>query len=142
MSIWSTIGQAIGTFCSAIWKGLQAVWGLVKKVFSTLLSWAGSILGWFGDIVAYLIVGVIVAFIWIFGDDDELDSQDDSEKDLGDKINDKLNNPKHKKIIIKVLFNKQTGNVSEKTEIETTDRISSEVKQQTGGERFAELEAE
>ena len=111
-------------------------------MFSTLLSWAGSILGWFGDIVAYLIVGVIVAFIWIFGDDDELDSQDDSEKDLGEKINDKLNNPKHKKIIIKGVFNKQTGKVSEKTEIETTDNISSEVKQQTGGERFAELEAE
>lgn len=142
MSILSTIGQAIGAFCVAVWKGLQAVWNFVKKVFSTLLSWTGSILGWFGNIAAYLIVGVIVAFIWIFGDDDDLEKPEDSEKDLGNKINDKLNNPKHKKIIIKGVFNKQTGKVSEKTEIESTDTISSDVKQQTGGERFAELEAE
>lgn len=142
MSIWSTIGQAIGAFCTAVWKGLQAVWGLIKKVVSTLLSWAGSILGWFGKIAAYLIVGVVVAFIWIFGDDDDLEGQDPSEKELGYKINNKLNNPNHKKIIIKGVFNKKTGEILDKTEIETTDTISSDVKKQTGGERFAELEAE
>lgn len=141
MSIWSTIGQAIGTFCTAIWKGLQAVWGLVKKVFTTLLSWAGSILGWFGKVAACLIVGVVVAFIWIFGDDDELGPQDEPEDELGRKIGEALGKP-HKKIVIKGVFNKQTGKVSEKTEIEATDVISSEVKQQTGCERFSELEAE
>lgn len=141
MSIWSTIGQAIGTFCTAIWKGLQAVWGLVKKVFTTLLSWAGSILCWFGEVAASLIVGVVVAFIWIFGDDDELGPQGEPEDELGRKIGDALGKP-HKKIVIKGVFNKQTGKVSEKTEIEATDVISSEVKQQTGCERFAELEAE
>lgn len=140
MSIWSTIGQAIGTFCTAIWKGLQAVWGLVKKVFTTLLSWAGSILGWFGEVAGSLIVGVVVAFIWIFGDDDELGPQDEPVDELGRKIGEALGKP-HKKIVIKGVFNKQTGKVSEKTEIEATDVISSEVKQQTGCERFAELEA-
>lgn len=142
MSIWSTIGQAIGAFCTAVWKGLLAVWGLIKKVVSTLLSWAGSILSWFGRIAAYLIIGVVVAFIWIFGDDDDLEDQDPSEVELGRKINDKLNNPEHKKIIIKGVFNKQTGQVIDKTEIETTNTISSDVKRQTGGERFAELEQE
>lgn len=141
MSIWSTIGQAIGTFCTAIWKGLQAVWGQVKKVFTTLLSWAGSILGWFGEVAGSLIVGVVVAFIWIFGDDDELGPQDEPVDELGRKIGEALGKP-HKKIVIKGVFNKQTGKVSEKTEIEATDVISSEVKQQTGCERFAELEAE
>ena len=142
MSIWTTIGDAISAFCTAVWKGLQAIWGIIKKVVSTLLSWAVSILGWFGKVAAYLIVGVIVAFIWIFGDDDDLENQDPSEEELGNKINDKLNNPKHKKIVIKGVFNKQTKEVLNKTEIESTDTISSDVKKQTGGERFAELEAE
>ncbi len=142
MSILSTIGQAISTFCIAVWKGLQAIWSLIKKVISTLLSWAVSILGWFSEIAAYLVVGVIVAFIWIFGDDDDLEAQNSSEKELGDKINDKLNNPKHKKIVIKGVFNKQTKEVLKQTELESTDSISSDVKRQTGGERFAELEAE
>lgn len=142
MSILSTIGQAIRTFCIAVWKGLQAIWSLIKKVISTLLSWAVSILGWFSEIAAYLVVGVIVAFIWIFGDDDDLEAQNSSEKELGDKINDKLNNPKHKKIVIKGVFNKQTKEVLKQTELESTDSISSDVKRQTGGERFAELEAE
>lgn len=141
MSILSTIGQAVGTFCAAIWKGLQAIWGSIKKVFSALLSWLESILDWFCDVVAYLVVGVIVAFIWIFGDDDELQKQDTSEIELGNKINDKLNNPSHKKIVIKGVFNKKTKEVMEKTEIESTDKISSDVIRQTGGERFAELEA-
>lgn len=142
MSIWSTIGQAISAFCTAVWKGLQAIWGIIKKVVSTLLSWAVSILGWFGKIAAYLIIGIVVAFIWIFGDDDDLEDQDPAEKTLGENINEKLNNPKHKKIIIKGVFNKETGKVLDKTEIETTDTISSDVKKQTGGDRFAELEAE
>lgn len=142
MSILSTIGQAISTFCIAVWKGLQAIWSLINKVISTLLSWAVSILGWFSEIAAYLVVGVIVAFIWIFGDDDDLEAQNSSEKELGDKINDKLNNPKHKKIVIKGVFNKQTKEVLKQTELESTDSISSDVKRQTGGERFAELEAE
>ena len=142
MSIWTTIGEAIGAFCTAVWKGLQAIWSIIKKVISTLLSWAVSILGWFGKIAAYLIVGVIVAFIWIFGDDDDLENQDPAEEELGNKINDKLNNPNHKKIVIKGVFNKQTKEVLNKTEIESTDAISSDVKKQTGGERFAELEAE
>lgn len=142
MSILSTIGQAIRTFCIAVWKGLQAIWSLIKKVISTLLSWTVSILGWFSEIAAYLVVGVIVAFIWIFGDDDDLEAQNSSEKELGDKINDKLNNPKHKKIVIKGVFNKQTKEVLKQTELESTDSISSDVKRQTGGERFAELEAE
>lgn len=105
MSIWSTIGQAIGTFCTAIWKGLQAVWGLVKKVFTTLLSWAGSILSWFGKVAACLIVGVVVAFIWIFGDDGDLKPQDKPEDDLGHKIGDALGKP-HPIIVIKGCFNK------------------------------------
>lgn len=142
MGIWATIGQAVGAFCTAVWHGLQAIWGIIKKVASKLLSWAGSIMGWFGKIAAYLIVGIIVAFIWIFGDDNDLEEQESSEKELGDRINGKLNNPNHKKIIIKGVFNKQTGELVEKTEIESTDEISSEVKKQTGGERFAELEAE
>lgn len=140
MGFFSTIGNAIGAFCSAVWKGLQAIWSLIKKTVSTLLSWAGSILGWLGEIAAYLVIGVVVAFIWIFGDDDDLESSDSDEEELGNKIGRKLNDPNHKKIIIKGVFNKQTGELQKTTEIEATNSISTEVKQQTGNKRFAELE--
>jgi len=145
MSIWNAIGQAIGTFCAAVWKGLQAVWGLIKKVVSTLLSWAVSILGWLAklatNIVGAIIAGVIVAFIWIFGDDDDLEDETPDEGELGRKINEKLNNPTHKKVVIKGLWDKQKKELVQKTEIESTNTISSDVKEQTGGERFAEIES-
>lgn len=145
MGFFNTIGQGISTFCKTVWKGLQAVWGLVKKVVSTLFSWAGSVLNWAAnlaaDIITGITVGVIVAFIWIFGDDDDLEDEDSDETELGNKINEKLGNS-HKKVIIKGLWNKEQKKLVKETEIETTDRISSEVKQQTGGSRFAEIASE
>lgn len=142
MGFFSTIGNAVGAFCAAVWKGLQAMWSFINKVVSTLLTWAGAILNWLCSVVGMLIVGVIVAFIWIFGDDDDLEDEDGDEKKLGEQIGRKLNDPTRKKIVIKGVFNKETGELLNKTEIESTNTISTEVKQQTGNKRFAELEIE
>lgn len=141
MGIFSTIGQAIGTFCAAVWKGLQAIWSLIKKVVSTLFDWAVSVLGWAvglaADIVAGIIAGTIIAFIWIFGDDDEMEGEDDDEKNLGQKIGEKLGT-KHP--VIKGVWDKQKKALLKETEVEATNTISSSVKTKTGGSRFAELE--
>lgn len=146
MGFFSTIGQGISTFCVTVWKGLQAVWELIKKVVSTLFSWTKSVLNWAAnlamDIVDGITAGIIVAFIWIFGDDEDLEDEDSDEKGLGEKIGEKLGDPNHNKVIIKGLWNKQQKKLVKETEIETTDRISSDVKQQIGGSRFTEIASE
>ncbi len=139
------IGGAIGTFCSTIWNGIKAVWNFIKKVVSTLFSWTVAVIGWLADltsdIIALILAGVVITFIWIFGDDDDYESETPEEKNLGQQIGDKLDKP-HKKIIIKGVFNKQTKEIEKQTEIEATDSISTEVKSQTGSSRFVELEHE
>ena len=145
MGIIQTIGQGIATFCKTVWNGLKAIWGFIVKVVTTLCSWAVSILGWLGKVAVefatLLAVGIVVLFIWIFGDDDDLDDETPDENDLGKQIGDKLGHP-HKKIIVKGVFNKNTQQIEKKTEIEATDRISADIKAQTGGNRFAEIECE
>lgn len=145
MGILQTIGQGIVTFCQTVWNCLKAIWDIIVKVVTTLCSWAVSILGWLGK-VAYefgtlLADVVVVLFIWIFGDDDDLDDETPDENDLGKQIGNKLGTP-HKKIIVKGVFNKNTQQIEKKTEIEATDRISADIKAQTGGNRFAEIECE
>lgn len=145
MGILQTIGQGIVTFCQTVWNSLKAIWDIIIKVVTTLCSWAVSILGWLGK-VAYefgtlLADLVVVLFIWIFGDDDDLDDETPDENDLGKQIGNKLGTP-HKKIIVKGVFNKNTQQIEKKTEIEATDRISADIKAQTGGNRFAEIECE
>lgn len=145
MGILQTIGQGVATFCRTVWNGLKAVWGLIVKVVTKLCSWAVSILGWLGKVATefatLLAIGVVVLFIWIFGDDDDLDDETPDEGDLGKQIGGKLGQP-HKKIIVKGVFNKNTQQIEKKTEIEATDKISSDIKAQTGGNRFAEIECE
>ena len=110
MGIFQTIGQGIATFCKTVWNGLKAIWGFIVKVVSTVCSWAVSILGWVGKVAAefatLLAIGAVVLFIWIFGDDDDLEDETDDETDLGNKIRGELNKP-HKTVIIKGVFNKE-----------------------------------
>lgn len=145
MGILQTIGQGIATFCTTVWNGLKAIWNFIVKVVTTLCSWAISILGWLGKVAAefatLLAIGAVVLFIWIFGDDDDLEGETPDEHDLGNKIGEKLDKP-HKKIIVKGVFNKNTKKIENKTEIEATDKISTDVKQETDGKRFAEIECE
>lgn len=144
MGIFSAIGQAVSTFCTAVWKGLLAIWDLVKKVVSTLFSWAISVLAWAAelavDIVAGITAGIIVAFIWIFGDDSDYETQDPGEVELGRQLSQKLDG-EHKKIVINGLWDKQKKELVKGTKIETTNAISSDVKKQTGSSRFAELKS-
>lgn len=148
MSFFETIGRGIDAFCSLVWKGLQAVWGLIKKVVSTIIGWTISIVGWLGKaaigLSAAITAGVIVFFIWIFGDDEdgELEPQNGGESQLENELKKKLNDPTRKIITVKGVFNKQTGEVHKNTEIESSDNISTSVTEQTGGSRFAELQAE
>ena len=76
-----------------------------------------------------------------FESDDDLEGETPDEHDLGNKIGEKLDKP-HKKIIVKGVFNKNTKKIENKTEIEATDKISTDVKQETDGKRFAEIECE
>ena len=144
-SILEDIGEAFGSFCSAVWKGLKAVWGFIKKVVSTLFSWTVAVIGWLAnlaaDVIALILAGVIITFIWIFGLDDDYESETQDEKNLGKQIGDKLGKP-HKKIVIKGVFNKNTKEIHKATEIEATEKISAEVKAQTGSSRFVEIQHE
>lgn len=146
MGILQTIGQGVATFCRTVWNGLNAIWGLIVKVVTKLCSWAVSILGWLGKVATefatLLAIGVVVLFIWIFGDDDDLDDETPDENDLGKQIGGRLGQPHKKIFIVKGVFNKNTQQIEKKTEIEATDRISADIKAQTGGDRFAEIEFE
>lgn len=145
MGIIQTIGQGIATFCKTVWRGLEAIWDFIVKVVSTLCSWAVSILGWLGKVAvelgSLLAVGIVVLFIWIFGDDDDLDDETPEEKDMGKQIGTKLKQ-EHPIIVVKGVFNKNTQQIENKTEIEATNRISADIKAQTRGNRFAEIECE
>lgn len=145
MGIFQTIGQGIATFCKTVWNGLKAIWGFIVKVVSTVCSWAVSILGWVGKVAAefatLLAIGAVVLFIWIFGDDDDLEDETDDETDLGNKIRGELNKP-HKTVIIKGVFNKEKNQLESKTEIEATDKISTDLKNTAEGKRFVEIQCE
>lgn len=145
MEFFETIGQGIATFCKTVWNGLKAIWNFIVKVVTTLCSWSVSILGWLGEVAlefaTLVTIGVVAIFIWIFGDDDDLEDETPGEGELGREIGDKLGKP-HKKIIVKGVFNKDTKQIEKKTEIEATDQISADVKSQTEGKRFAEIECE
>ena len=148
MPFFETIGRGIDAFCSLVWKGLQAVWGLIKKVVSTIIGWTISIVGWLVraaiGLSAAITAGVIVFFIWIFGDDEdgELEPQNGGESQLGRELGKRLNDPNRPIITVKGVFNKQTGELHKNTEIESSNNISTSVTEQTGGRRFAELKAE
>lgn len=139
------IGGAIGTFCSAVWNGIKAVWNFIKKVVSKLFSWTVAVIGWLAelatDIVALILAGIVITFIWIFGDDSDYEKETDDEKQLGKQISNRLGKP-HGIVVLKGVFNKQTKEILKQTEIEATESIPAEVKAQTGSSRFVELQHE
>lgn len=141
MEIFQTIGQGIATFCETVWNGLKAIWDFIGKVVTTLCSWTVSILGWLCEVALTVTIGAVVLFIWIFGDDDNLEDETPDESDLGRQIGDRLGEP-HPIIIVKGVINKDTRQIEEKTVIEATEQISADVKNQIGGKRFAEIEYE
>lgn len=146
MGFFTTIGKGIDALCGLVWRGLQALWSIIKKVFSKIVEWTLSIVGWLAKVAvkvaAATVAAVVVFFIWIFGEDDGLESQTGSESTLENNIKDKLNDPNRKIIVVKGVFNKDTQKIEGDTEIEASNTISSQVINQTGGNRFAELQAE
>lgn len=139
------LGGAIETFCSDIWNGIKAVWNFIKKVVSKLFSWTGAVINWLAelatDIVALILAGIVITFIWIFGDDSDYEIETDHEKNLGKQLSNKLDEP-HKIVVLKGVFNKQTKEMLKQSEIEATESIPAEVKAQTGSSRFVELQHE
>lgn len=147
MGFFSTIGSGIDYVCGLVWRGLKAIWSVIKKIVSVLIDWTVSIVKWLtkaaAKVAGAIIAAVVVFFIWIFGDDGNggIDPPTGGETNLGEEIKNKLGGD-HKVIVVKGVFNKDTNSLEGETEIERSNKISSEVKQQTGGNRFAELQVE